>query len=100
MAVGRAKKKARAAASVAAALVLFEAQASPPRWTSAKIHACFYHKTRARRDKANLVGSLKAAIDGIQDAGIVVDDFVLAAPTVDDLIDKDSPRVEITIRAA
>jgi hypothetical protein len=43
---------------------------------------------------------LKAYQDGIADAGVVENDRVLSAPTVDDRIDRQSPRVEITVTRA
>ncbi|MDD4888669.1 MAG: hypothetical protein PHU85_01970 [Phycisphaerae bacterium] len=73
---------------------------TPPRWESANVHAVFYHRTKARRDPTNLSSSLKHVLDGIADAGVVVNDRVLSPPTVEDRIDRERPRVEITITQA
>lgn len=43
-------------------------------WEKVEVTAFFYFKTDARRDPDNANGSLKAAYDGIVDAGLVVDD--------------------------
>lgn len=40
----------------------------------ADIVCVFYFKDKRRRDRDNLLASLKAAFDGIADAGIVSDD--------------------------
>ena len=59
----------------------------------------FYHKTNRRRDGANYNAMLKGAFDGIVDAGIAVDDdhkhWTTLPPEFH--IDKEFPRVEITV---
>lgn len=58
-------------------LALAELNGAPaPRWTRVRLSAVFYLPTRARRDPGNLVGSegLKALIDGLVDAEVMVDD--------------------------
>ncbi len=67
------------------------------RWKSATAQATFFHTQNRRRDRDNLLASLKAAFDGIADAGIVADDSGITHLPVQCKIDKDSPRVEITI---
>lgn len=68
-------------------------------WGKVEVSAAFYHKTKRRRDADNAIGSLKAAYDGIVDAGLVLDDtpehMERRQPTF--AIDKDFPRVELTI---
>jgi len=46
----------------------------PPRWVSASLHVKFSLPTVLRHDPANLMRSLKAYEDGLQDAGIVDND--------------------------
>lgn len=53
-------------------------RADPPRWAEATEQATFYFTSNRRRDQDNLIGSLKAAFDGIADAGIVADDCGLS----------------------
>ena len=78
---------------------LAESLESTP-WAKAEGKAVFFHKQDRRRDGPNYNAMLKAAIDGIVDAGIITDDdyrsFSLLPP--DFRIDKDFPRVEISLR--
>lgn len=88
-------KKYRAAAKDAAEAV--ELQTGP--WAKASAREVFYWKDRRRRDVRNAESSMKAAYDGIVDAGVVVDDdakHLEHQPSTFD-IDKANPRVEITI---
>jgi len=43
-------------------------------WDKIKVTADFYYTKKRRRDQDNAMGSLKAAYDGIVDAGVVIDD--------------------------
>jgi len=54
-------------------------------WPGAYVRATFYFRVRRKRDGDNLNASLKHALDGLADAGIVADDnaFVLLPPTVE-----------------
>lgn len=45
-----------------------------PKWESANVQITVTPPDRRRRDKDNLEGSLKAAFDGAQDAGLIADD--------------------------
>ena len=68
-------------------------------WDRVIVTAAFFHTTDRRRDPDNFTGSLKAVYDGIVDAGLALDDdhkhMRRGEPTFS--IDKDSPRVELTI---
>ena len=46
----------------------------PPRWASASLHVTFTLPGELRHDPANLMRSLKAYEDGLQDAGIIEND--------------------------
>lgn len=66
-------------------------------WPAAEVACTFYHKDTRRRDKDNALASLKAAFDGIADAGLVGDDSALTYLPVKMLKSKENPRVEIEI---
>ena len=68
-----------------------------PRWEKAKLNAKAFFKTKAFPDPSNFMASLKAAEDGIADAGIIINDRALWPERPE--FDKDSryPRIEITI---
>lgn len=59
--------------------------------------AKFYHPVRRKRDRDNLNGSLKAAIDGIVLAGVIVDDSELVPLPPEQHIDTENPRVELHV---
>jgi len=68
-----------------------------PQWETVTSQATFYHASNRRRDNDNLNASLKSAQDGLVDGGLLSDDeHVTPLPPVK-LIDRDRPRVEITI---
>ncbi len=67
--------------------------------SAATVQATFFFKAKRRRDPDNLLSSLKAAFDGMVDAGVFVDDCGLTHLPVQQRIDKENPRVEITITA-
>ena len=66
-------------------------------WTRASMKAIFYHKTKRRRDVLNSLASLKGAIDGIVDAGLLPDDNAncLRSEGAEFAIDTEWPRVEL-----
>lgn len=70
------------------------------RWERARARATFYWKDSRRRDIRNAEHSLKAAYDGIVDAGLIVDDRaeVLTHDATEFAMDAKRPRVEIVIR--
>lgn len=47
---------------------------SPPMWERAKVTVTWRSRTMIRPDPDNIVASLKAAFDGLADAGVVVND--------------------------
>ncbi len=67
-------------------------------WVRATVSAVFFHKQARRRDDVNHLGMLKAAYDGVVEAGLLVDDdstHLTTLPAVF-LIDKALSRVELT----
>lgn len=87
-----ATKKYRCVAKEAA-----EAQQAAFGWQRATVQLTFWHRQRRRRDDVNFAASMKAAYDGIVEAGLVVDDDSEHLTTRTTLfgIDKDHPRVEM-----
>lgn len=70
---------------------------TPPHWKEAHYSLVFYCKTAARRDDDNLKASCKAYRDGIADAGLVADDYVMREKGCEIKKDANNPRCEITI---
>ena len=71
-------------------------------WGKVELEATFYFRTTRERDDDNAMGSLKAACDGIVDAGLVLKDDYEHMKRMPPKFYKDSvyPRVEILIRQA
>ena len=68
-------------------------------WATATARAVFYWPNARRRDVRNAEYALKAAYDGVVDAGLIPDDssdHLAHQPTRFD-VDRDTPRVEITL---
>ena len=66
-------------------------------WKNALVLTTWYFKTNRRRDRDNLLASMKSAFDGLADGGVVEDDagFVHLPPVIK--VDKEQPRVVITV---
>jgi len=68
-------------------------------WGFVTVYPTFYHATKRRRDEDNHQGMLKAAYDGIVDAGLIADDdskhMSKQPPTF--LTDKVNPRVDLLL---
>lgn len=71
-----------------------------PGWDTATAAVTFFLPDRRRRDKDNLMASLKPAWDGIADAGVVTDDAGLTQLPPRLEVDRENPRVEITLTQA
>lgn len=48
-----------------------------PRWSDSTVQVTYVHKTKAFRDRDNIIASMKSAFDGLQDAGVLVNDYEL-----------------------
>ena len=74
--------------------------ASP--FLQAVINFEFFVPDLCRRDTMNMMHGCKAYVDGIVDAGVMVDDDwkILAVGKTTVSVDRDNPRVEITIQEA
>ena len=69
-------------------------------WQRATLEYQFFFKTNRRRDAANCVQSMKPAVDGVVDAGLLIDDCwqVLEIAGVRCSVDKANPRTELIFR--
>lgn len=65
----------------------------------ATARAVFYQPDRRRRDPDNLLLSLKPVWDGARDAGVLIDDDELYHLPVVKRVDRENPRVEISLWA-
>ncbi|MBE3099905.1 MAG: RusA family crossover junction endodeoxyribonuclease [Planctomycetes bacterium] len=94
MAKARAVKRYRETAYL---LALAERPARPMH--AAKVTARFFFSTRRRRDRDNLLASLKPAFDSIADARVVTNDAGMIHMPVEQYVDRTDPRVEIVVEA-
>ena len=69
----------------------------PPGWSKARLDVKAFFKTRNFPDPDNLTASMKSSIDGIADAGIILDDKSLWPERPVFEKDASNPRVELTI---
>ncbi len=76
-----------------------EEQIESSPWGKAIVTPVYFHARGGRRDDDNFVGSLKAAYDGIVDAGLLLDDDSehMTKMPPEFRVDKENPRVEITV---
>ena len=65
----------------------------------ARVTSRFFFRTRRRRDRDNLLASLKPAFDGIADARVVANDAGMIHMPVEQYVDRRDPRVEIAVEA-
>lgn len=70
---------------------------TPPMWAKAKMEVKAYFPTASHQDPTNLMASIKAAEDGIQDAGIIANDKCLWPERPQIFKDANNPRIELTI---
>jgi Holliday junction resolvase RusA-like endonuclease len=94
MAKARAVKRYRETAYL---LALAERPARPMQ--AARVTSHFFFRTRRRRDRDNLLASLKPAFDGIADARVVANDAGMIHMPVEQYVDRIDPRVEIAVEA-
>ena len=72
----RATKRLRSLARDAASLAIGATGDALP-FATARVRVVYRVRDRRRRDRDNMLAALKAAFDGIADAGVVVDDAAL-----------------------
>jgi Holliday junction resolvase RusA-like endonuclease len=71
--------------------------ARPPRWTQARCQATFFFADYRRRDRDNCLAALKAAFDGLADAGVIANDVGMIHLPVQIEVDTGRPRVELRV---
>lgn len=76
-----------------------EEQVEDAPWQQIEVEPFFHYATKRKRDEDNAVASLKAAYDGIVDAGLVKDDDPkhMARKWPHFLLDPQNPRVVLKI---
>lgn len=93
-------KKARATKSyrrTAWAAAVATIKGPPPRWLQARVQVTYYSRTAIHPDPDNIIASLKAAFDGIADAGVIANDKGLWPERPVIRKDSKNARVELTI---
>lgn len=70
-----------------------------PQWPAGTLDVVFYWPDKRRRDPMNALAALKPAVDGMVGAGVLADDDKLMPGSTRFEIDKEAPRVEITVQA-
>lgn len=78
---------------------LSELDGEKPRFAKAQTEISWYTKTNTRPDADNALASLKAALDGVADAGFLSSDRGLSHAPIWFGVDKAKPRVLLTIRS-
>lgn len=68
-----------------------------PRAVTANVSAKWFAKTRMFPDRDNALASLKAAFDGLSDAGLFCTDRNVTHQPIQFDVSKDNPRIELTI---
>lgn len=96
-----AKKQARNSAKIHAIEAVMAVSDDAPNWKKATVSVkAFFRDKRSKWDRDNFIGSLKATLDGIADAGVIENDRGVSWGDVDlSGIDKTNPRVELTFQA-
>ena len=92
----RAKGKAVKRCRQTAHLLALAARPGRP-MERARVTCRFFFPDRRRRDRDNLLASLKAAFDGVADARVITNDAGMIHMPVELLVDRVNPRVEISL---
>jgi Holliday junction resolvase RusA-like endonuclease len=70
---------------------------APPPYTAACCEPRFFFANNRKRDRDNLLASLKPSFDGLADGGLIVNDSAITYLPVVVAIDRIDPRVELHI---
>lgn len=66
-------------------------------WDFADWHITWFHPTDQLKDRDNIIAGLKSTLDGLTLSGVLADDKDLSDPTTSREVDRENPRVEITL---
>ena len=66
-------------------------------WDVVTLRYVFFHPNRIRRDDDNLIGSMKAARDGLKAGGLLADDYRVTLLPIERNYDAARPRVEMEV---
>jgi len=70
---------------------------APPAYRAASCEPRFFFAQNRKRDRDNLLASLKSSFDGLADGGLIVNDSAMTYLPVVVAIDRTNPRVELHI---
>ena len=70
---------------------------TPPAYRAASCEPRFFFAQNRKRDRDNLLASLKSSFDGLADGGLIVNDSAMTYLPVVVAIDRTNPRVELHI---
>jgi crossover junction endodeoxyribonuclease RusA len=96
MVKARAVKRYRQAAHI---VTVGELAGDRPKWKEATAQVRWYTKTKRRPDADNALSSMKPVWDSMQDAGLLDNDRGLTHKPIVFAVDKQNPRVVITVEA-
>lgn len=90
-------KRARSTARVLAFTPQLKHETNALLWSNAISTVVWYTKTKRRPDADNALAMLKPTFDGLADAGVLANDRNLAHNPIRFEVDRENPRVEVTI---
>lgn len=97
----RKKAKARQVQRYSAGLMAFAltVKDDKKKWDKASILVRWFSRTAngLRLDSDNIIGSLKGAIDGLEDAGLLLNDLGVTWLPPERAVDKANPRIELVV---
>jgi Holliday junction resolvase RusA-like endonuclease len=95
--VMKAKRAARVEAWAAVQVAMHE-QSVAGKWKAAECRVVWFARDSRRRDRDNLLATLKATFDGLVDGGLLVDDAGITHLPLAVEVDSKRPRVELHLR--
>jgi len=93
----KATKRCRVDAWAAVQVAMHE-QGVKGKWTHCECRVVWYARCNRRRDKDNLLASLKATFDGLVDGGLLIDDAGITHLPLSIDVDPRNPRVELHLK--
>lgn len=93
----KAAKRARVDSWAACQIAMHEQNAKGG-WKTASCHTRWFARDSRRRDRDNLLATLKSTFDGLVDGGLLVDDAGITHMPLTVEIDPKNPRVELHLR--